>query len=56
MPGTIKFNYSFEDGSGNNLNDISLYNHDATLTTDGSGVWTTDIPFYTSSNLSLIHI
>ena len=50
MPGTIKFNYSFIDGSGNNLSDNSLYNNDATLTTDGSGVWTTDIPFDASSN------
>ena len=54
MPGTIKFNYSFEDGSGNNLNDNSLYNHDATLTTDGSGVWTTDIPFDSNSKAALI--
>ena len=54
MPGPIKFNYSFIDGSGNNLSDLSLYNQDATLTTDGSGVWTSDIPFDVSSNAASI--
>ena len=54
MAGTIKFNYSFIDGSGSNLSDISLYNQDSTLSTDGSGVWTSDIPFDVSSNAASI--
>ena len=54
MPGPIKFNYSFIDGSGNNLSDLSLYNQDAILITDGSGVWTSDIPFDVSSNAASI--
>ena len=53
MNGTIKLNYTFNDGSGNTLSDISLYNRDAILTTDGSGVWTTEIPFDVSSNAAL---
>ena len=54
MAGTIKFNYSFIDGTGTNLSDNSLYNQDATLSTDGSGVWTSDIPFDVSSNAASI--
>lgn len=50
MTGTIKLNYTFNNGTGTTLSDVSLYNRDATLTTDGSGVWTTDIPFDVSSN------
>ena len=55
MAGTIKFNYTFNDGAGTTLSDVSLYNRDAILTTDGSGVWTTDIPFDESSNAALVH-
>jgi hypothetical protein len=55
MVGTIKLNYTFNDGTGTTLSDVSLYNRDATLTTDGSGVWTTDIPFDASSNAAVVH-
>jgi hypothetical protein len=50
MPGSIIFQYHFNDNSGTNLNDYSLYNNDATLTTDGSGAWSSNIPFDISSN------
>ena len=53
MTGTIKLNYTFIDSSGSNLSDVSLYNRDATLTTDGSGVWTSEIPFDISSNAAI---
>ena len=50
MSGSIKFQYYFKDNSGTTLNDYSLYNNDATLTTDGSGNWSTQTPFDSSSN------
>ena len=49
MSGSIKFQYHFKDNSGTTLSDYSLYNNDATLT-DGSGNWSSETPFDTSSN------
>jgi len=53
MPGSVKFQYHFKDNTGTTLSDYSLYNHDATLTTDGSGNWSPETPFDTSSNAFL---
>ena len=50
MPGSIKFQYHFKDNSGTILSDYSLYNNYATLTTDGSGNWSSETPFDISSN------
>jgi len=49
MPGSIKFQYHFKD-TGSTLSDYSLYNNDSTLTTDGSGNWSSETPFDVSSN------
>ena len=53
MPGSVKFQYHFKDNTGTTLSDYSLYNHDATLTTDGSGNWSPETPFDSSSNAFL---
>ena len=53
MPGSVKFQYHFKDNTGTTLSDYSLYNDDATLTTDGSGNWSPETPFDTSSNAFL---
>ena len=53
MSGSVKFQYHFKDNTGTTLSDYSLYNHDATLTTDGSGNWSSETPFDASSNAFL---
>ena len=53
MQGSVKFQYHFKDNTGTTLSDYSLYNNDATLTTDGSGNWSSETPFDSSSNAFL---